>query len=251
MAPAKCEAALAQARPAWPIARVSLSDRTLRLALLIALAALGGCGGVQAGGQTGEESDGRCVFATSPLSQQELSPLGFSADQALALVADPHHATFSWQQASGLTYGPETGTGEVTVEIAASGGARFARVDAARSTADCEDHVRIPVSVALVTAGGALDEVFSANLVAATADEAAITQSVPSASLRGALAFTESTLGDRRFIRLEVNLRFGRSSFAGYLLGGIESGDDSGSKSFQPVPLACWGVIPSLASCAE
>jgi len=94
---------------------VTLAHRIwLAAALPLALSALGGCG-AKAGGQTGEETDDGCVFASSPLSLQEPSPLGFSAGQVLALAEGQQSAAFGWLQTTGFSYGPESGTGQVTV----------------------------------------------------------------------------------------------------------------------------------------
>ena len=229
---------------------MTLTHRIWRVAALpLAFAALGGCAGARAGGQTGEETDDGCVFATSSLSLHEPSPLGFSASQPLALAEGQQSAAFDWLQTPGFSYGPESGVGQVTARTSVAGPAKFARVDTHRSPSHCEDQVRIPVGVVLATAGGALDESFSADLIATTADEAAVTELVPSAELKGAFAFVPGTLGGRRFGRLEVNLRFRPAGSAGFLLAGIESGDaGGGSVSFQALPLACWGDIPSLSS---
>jgi len=218
----------------------------LATALPMALSALGGCG-AQVGGQTGEETDDGCVFAASQLSLQEPSPLGFSAGQALALAEGQRSAAFGWLQTPGIVYGPESGAGQIMVRTSAVGPAKFARVDPSRSLPHCKDHVLIPVNVVLATAGGALEESFTVNLTAVTADEAAVTELVPSAELNGAFAFAPGALGGRRFGRLEINLRFRAEDSAGYLLAGIEGGDEaSGTASFQALPLACWGDIPAL-----
>jgi hypothetical protein len=220
--------------------------RSLFAAIAAALSALSGCG-AQAGGQTGEETGDGCVFTTSELSLHEPSPLGFSAGQALALAEGERSATFSWLQSPGIAYGPESGKGQVSVRTSAAGPAQFARVDASRSLTHCQDHVQLPAYVVLATAGGAFDESFRVDLVATTPDETALTQLVPSAELNGTFAFTPSTLGQRRFGRLEINLRFRSEGSAGYLLAGIEGGDEaSGTASSQALPLACWGAIPSL-----
>jgi len=193
------------------------------------------------------------VFVTSPLSPQEASPLGFAPEQVLALADGEHRAAFEWQQAPGVNYGPESGAGEVTVGVTATGAAQFARVQASKRGAQCDDHVLFPLRVTLSTAGGALDESFAARLRATNADEAALGEVLPAAQLHGAFAFSEETLGNGRFIRLEVNLRFGAAAFAGSVLGGIENGDAaSGTTSFRPVPLACWGQSASLTpACAD
>jgi hypothetical protein len=218
--------------------------------LPVALFVLTGCG-AQAGGQTGEETDGRCVYAMSPLRLEEPSPLGFSAGELLALAGGEQSAAFGWLQTEGLRYGPESGVGEVVVRTSTAGAARFARVDSQTSFLACQDHVRIPVRVALATASAALDESFEADLTATTVDEATVTALVPSSELKGAFAFDPATLQGRHFTRLEVNLRFTQEGFAGYLLAGIESSEPAaGSVGFQPLPLACWGDIPSLHSAA-
>ncbi len=247
-----CEAALAWEQRTWPIAGVSF---TPRIAASLTLPALLGClaaCGAQAGGQTGEESGDGCVFITSPLAERERSPLGFSSEQVLAMVDAERSASFEWSRGSGLEYGPESGAAEVTVRIARTGAAHFARVDPDESAPHCRDHVRIPVTVDLATGGGAFDESLQATLLAESGDEASVTHVVPSAALRGAFAFAPGALGTRRFQRLEVNLRFRAEAFAGQLFAGVESGDEGGgSVSFQPVPLACWGESPSLPPCSK
>jgi len=186
-------------------------------------------------------------------------PVEARADNAAAakdraLAEGQQSAAFGWLQTTGFSYGPESGTGQVTVRTSVTGPAKFARIDVRRGQSHCEDQVRIPVSVVLATAGGALDESLTVDLIATTADEAAVTALVPSAELKGAFAFVPDTLSGRRFGRLEVNLRFLSAGSAGYLLAGIESGDAAGgSVSFQALPLACWGDIPSsfFSACGD
>jgi len=242
MASGKCEPALAEELGAWPIEGVTLTHRARLSAWLLAVLPTFGCG-AQAGGQTGEETDGQCALRTTPLSPAELSPLGFSAE-------GEHVASFEWLREPNLAYSPESGSGEVTVRVVAQGSPRLARVDPERSAARCRDHLRIPVSIALSTAGGALDESFQDDLVAADSDVAVVTDLLPSEELKGRLAFAPGDLGERHFIRLELNLGFGPEDFAGSLLAGIESSKASatvdGSASYQPLPLACWGDVPEL-----
>jgi hypothetical protein len=253
MAFGMCEATLARDAGSWPIPFVSLTARIQVLAALPALVlAVGACGGAQAGGQTGEESSGGCVFTLTALSDEERSPLGFSPAQVMALADGELRAGFEWSQASGLAYGPETGMSEVTVRVAQRDAAGLARIDRAESSPYCEDHVRVPVTVSLATAGGALDESLQTDLTATSPDEASVTTTVKSGELRGSFAFAPGALGSSRFIRLEVDLRLRSAEFGGRLLAGVESGDDgSGTASFRPAPLACWGDVSSLPSCSE
>lgn len=225
------------------------TSRASRLTSGLALAALAGCG-AQAGGQTGEETEGQCTFRTTALGRDEPSPLGFAPEHVLAYAAGAHEASFDWLEDPSLSYGPEHGSSELTVELSGSGPARFARVDPERSAGPCRDQVRIPVALTLSTAGGALAESVMADLIATSADEAVVTGILPGADVKGSLAFDPTSLGARRFVRLELNLGFGPEKFAGYLLAGIEAGDSSGnaggSVSFQPLPLACWGEVAAL-----
>jgi hypothetical protein len=237
---------------------VSLTARIEVLAVLPALMlAVGACGGAQAGGQTGEESGEGCVFTLTALSDDERSALGFSPAQVMALADGQLRASFEWSQSSGVAYGPETGMSEVTARVAQRGTAGLARINHAESPSHCEDHVRVPVTVSLATAGGALDESLQTALTATSSDEASVTTMVPSGELRGAFAFAPGALGGSRFIRLEVDLRLRSAAFGGRLLAGLESGDDgsgddgSGTASFRPAPLACWGDFSSLPGCSE
>lgn len=215
---------------------------------LVALSCLIGCG-AQAGGQTGEETDGLCTFATTVLPTGEPSPLGFGAEEVLEFSEGEHVTSFDWLRDASLEYGPESGRAQATVKVVPAGPTRFARIAPERSAATCRDHVRIPVRVALATAGGALDESFQGELVASKSDEAVTAAVLPSAELKGDFAFAPGVLGERRFLRLELNLGFGPGAFTGYLFAGIESGGGSasGTASFQALPLACWGQVPSLS----
>jgi len=253
MAPGKCEAALAQPTRKWPIAGVSLLLRIRIPALAVALSTLGACGGAQVGGQTGEETSDGCVFTTTELSRDERSELGFRPDDVLAFAEGEQQVQFEWLQSGGVQYGPESGEGRLTVRLSVVGLPKLGRVVASKSHALCEDQLRVPVRLALVTAGGALDETFVTTLSAANVDEATVTDSIPSEQLRGTFAFDRDALGARRFLRLAVNLRFREDTFAGSLLGGIQGGSAAGdSVSFQEVPLACFGENPGLSSvCAE
>lgn len=236
---------------------MSLTHRIwLRAALVAAPAALGGCAGAQAGGQTGEETDDGCVFSLSELARQERSPLGFSAEQVLEFAEGEQQATFSWLSASDFRYGPESGEGQVTLRTTAAGSAQFARVAATHSAAHCDDHLSVPVHVALTTAGGALDESFTAKLLATTSDQATLAKAVPASELGGLLAFDPETLGGKRFVRLEIDLRLRPEGSAGAVLAGIESGDPNASAAgaatgFQSVPLACWGTPSLTLACPD
>jgi hypothetical protein len=243
MAAGKCEAALDWELSAWPIQK-AMNDLRCSLRVLGAWAlasALMGCG-AQAGGQTGEEGGKGCRFALTPLSFEETSPLGFSAADVLAFSEGEQRAPLRWL-ASDVPYGPEQGPSEITARVAPQGKAEFAEPAPQQGELLCTEAVRIPVTLELSTAGGALSERVETRLEAASARQAQIVALLDSNEIRGDFAFDSVTLGERRFVRLEIALYFESGTFSGFMQGGIQDGStgDGGVTSFRSVPLACWG----------
>jgi hypothetical protein len=212
----------------------------------LSLSLLGGCGGAQAGGQTGEESEGRCTFAMAPLALDEESPLGFTPRAALSLAEGEHRAALRWVPTPNTPYGPESGEAEVRFTTSGAGSAQFAEVKPDQSATECRSSVRLAVTVALATSGGAFAESFPAQLVAEQAGSVELSQLLQPSTLSGSFAFEPQVLEDQRFIRVQVDAWFGAGGFAGAISAGLESGGGGGpdsSASFTAVPLACWGSV--------
>lgn len=205
-----------------------------RTALLLGLLSAASC---NYGGQTGEESGGKCRAQLSALRLDEQSPLGFAANDTLALTQGEHSAAFEWLPAMAYPYGPESGPSSVRVTVTSSGAPRFARIAAEDVTTYCRDHLELPVVVTLSTSGGAFAERFSATLTASEREQATLSQSLPAEAVSGGFALQN----DEPFERIEVSLAFADAAFSGSLQVLIErTSGDTVSATLQP--LACWGL---------
>jgi hypothetical protein len=227
------------------------------LGLFGALFVAFGSGCAHTGGQTGEEQT-PCWSKQTPLSLDEVSPLGFSAQDSLSLAAGVHSAPLHWLPATDFPYGPESGDGEVTVTVTSLGNARFATPSANQMQTElsCMPSVLSDVAVDFETAGGAFHEQFQGMLVASDPASARISATVLGSHLAGSFAFDPAALGSARLAHIQLNLSFGAQSFSGAVAAGIEQidGANAGSSaSLRNVPLACWGsgASPGSAGCAQ
>jgi hypothetical protein len=210
--------------------------------LLTAFASGPGC----AGGQTGDEGVfGQCSEQQAPLALGEVSPLGFSAADVLSFVEGQHATTIEWQPLD-VSYGPESGKGELTLSVENLGHARY--VD--RGDAQCcFAAVQVDVRVTLRTSGGALNESFVTVLEAHSAD-AAWLQMLVEPPLGGSLSFDQPAPGAERFISLELFANFEPTHFSGNLHAGFQ--DESrgdGVVGFRAAELARWGTASSAPAC--
>jgi hypothetical protein len=248
MAPGKCGTALDQQRPAWPIQGVTTSTTAAPfphhpLAAICALLAAA-CGGMQAGGQTGEESEGRCAFQLHPLELDETTALGFTARETLTLALGTREVELDWLAAPDTPYGPENGQARLQVSLVQAGAPKFATLSNGISTGQCGDHVRIPIELSLATDGGALDEHVVVPLRAYARDSASFWLTRDPADLSGSFAFSPGALGEQTFERLEIAGHFDAADFSGLVQAGIEQifgTSDDGAVSLRVLPLACWG----------
>jgi len=202
--------------------------------VLLALISIGACS--HDGGQTGEESEGRCAAELSVVELDAVSPLGFSARDTLALSEGEHRAAFDWVPSNSYPYGPESGASEIRVTLTHSGSARFARVTAEQQSPYCRDHLELPVVVTLSTSRGAFAERFSATLQASQGERATLSHALLGETVAGGFALQSN----EPFSRVDLTLEFSRSGFSGSLQALMErsSGD---SVSALALPLACWG----------
>jgi hypothetical protein len=144
---------------------------------------------------------------------------------------------------SDLGYGPEHGESRITARVTPRGKAQFAKVVEDKNLM-CADAVRIPITLELTTTGGALSERMDTRLVANSSSESKVSALRNPRELQGEFAFDPASLGQLRFIRLEIDVHWGSGVFSGLIHGGVESGTSGGGSdvvSLRPVPLACWG----------
>jgi hypothetical protein len=231
----------------------ALLSKAPSLTAVAALLTLTACG--TTGGQTGTETNDPCNSEHTPLAVDEVSPLGFAPQALLELAHGTRGAELRWLDAPDAPYGPESGIGSIELQLEAKGGAEFARVNPERLDLLCRDHVRLPVRVALATAGGAFDERFETHLTATRSDEAGLNFILQPSSLSGSFAFEPGVLEGRRLERIQFDVRFEAEQASGSIQAGIEqtsgsSGAD-GSVSLRVVPLACFGEATLEGLCAQ
>lgn len=196
--------------------------------------------GCASGGQTGEETTAACNETRTALETNEDSPLGFGADEVLA-TASANLATLEWF-ATDPTYGPESGTAELTLSLEATGTAAFvqSRTPDGREAFPCVDRVDVDVTVMLGTSGGALAETFPSTLRASQANLAELSHVFDGGDVDGTLSFDAASLADRKVTRITFDANFSDGAVSGALSAGIEQsfGD---TVSFTDMTIACFG----------
>jgi hypothetical protein len=230
-----------------------------RLGLWLALLGALSSSCANTGGQTGDEGEASCWGKVTPLAPGAPSPLGFTAQDSLALAVGVHTALLHWIRARDFPYGPESGDGRVQVTITSLGNARFATQGGGAFTTEldyCAPSVLSDVSVELASEGGALHENFQGVLAASSKDSATLSATLLGTQLGGSFAFDPAALGQRHLAQIVLNFGFRASSFSGEVSAGLEQIQGGGSNStvsLVNVSLACWGsaAVPGQAGCIE
>jgi hypothetical protein len=170
-------------------------------------------------------------------SVDEASTLGFSAGDVLAFAEGSHQSSIHWHPGE-IDFGPETGEGELSVEVEYDGG-EIRYVDSEPKNeegfgGDCPDRLEIDANVTMKTSGGALDEHFVGTIQAMRSNVATILQKREPGDFEGALTIEdiETENGEATAITLGIGL----STFGifGSIDGGIqvEDGDAVGFGGF-------------------
>jgi hypothetical protein len=118
------------------------------------------CATPPAGGQTGEEQTPCIEVDSIPLQPDELSPLGFTPNEAVSTAVGTHSEVLSWAD------GPSS---MLTLTIIPMGDARFVRLRprpeyANRLDQGCADQINVPVSITLQTEDGTFDDTWALTL---------------------------------------------------------------------------------------
>jgi hypothetical protein len=217
---------------------------------LVVAPLLAGC----AGGQTGDEGETHelCDLRLTPVAADDASRLGFSPSQVLALAEGERTADFEWLPSPQFPYGPESGPSSAALGITGLGDAKLAEV--VTPWPCCADELKVRVRVSLTTAGGALDESFDAELVARRAESASLTFLLDAERLGGSLAFDPAALGRAKVERLQLDVRFQRTSLDGSLQAHVVESDGSGpnsTSSLTAIHLARWGEASAVQLCGD
>jgi hypothetical protein len=208
-----------------------------------------------------------CDAKTTKLSDlNAASPLGFSAADVLALATANAETTIEWSN-RGVTFGPESGTGTLTIEVEArdtqprfidrepkasggnTGGAEIATIGNVGTV--CADTVELDVSLHIVSGGGALDERIDTVLTAKNPDVARIYVTRKAADLTGSF---DASLSDSKAALESIQLSISFSELgssgelgAGFVQPAPANGSSSGvtSSAVNPGPIAHWPAGPA------
>jgi hypothetical protein len=156
------------------------------------------------------------------------SEIGFTAADVLAVAEGSHTAPIFWHPGD-VQFGPETGEGQLSVDISYAGGeiryVHAAAPDAAEM--GCVDRLEIDAGVELHTAGGALDESFASTLRASQPDVAMIRHELALDAIAGALEVTSIEPANGEAAPISVELGVSTFGVFGSFDGGVEvtSGD--------------------------
>ncbi|MEZ4452965.1 MAG: hypothetical protein R3B09_26130 [Nannocystaceae bacterium] len=158
------------------------------------------------------------------------SAIGFTAAEVLATVSGSHSAPLHWHQGA-IQVGPESGASELTVEVTYAGGEiRF--VDAKSPYGDeaggqCAPRLEIDAEIKLHTAGGALDEAFTATLRAVRPDVAVLAHEIEVDAIEGTLEVTSIEPAEGKAAPMNLGVGIAAFGLFGAFDGGVEvvSGD--------------------------
>jgi hypothetical protein len=210
------------------------------------------------------EGGGSCDSTKTPLASLDAeSPLGFSAADILELAQDHGEVTLEWlQRGSVLTYGPESGTGTLTIDLDArdtapryvdrspksssSNGGPEPAIGFGELETSCPDTVELDVTLHVKSGGGALDETFDATLSAKTQNIARIYVQRKAAELAGSFDVQLSNDPTAVFESVQFDMTFSALGPSGTLEVGLtqkssgSSNSSATSSATNPGPVARW-----------
>ena len=220
----------------------------MRSKLWICALVMSGCGFTNdpsTGGQTGEETIGCLPQSKQTLTIEEVSVLGFSAQDVVTRDATTSSQTLTWDDDT---------TTELTVGLEELGSYEFVDYewiddsDAMQvgnlAEPDCPDRVEVAVEVTLSTADGKLAETFEQRLRARSENDAELWWGFDAKELSGSFDFS-AYANDLEKVQPSIEMRF-TDSIAGSFSAVIEdeSSDNSpdGAVSATSFEFATWGI---------
>lgn len=189
---------------------------------MLSVLLLAACGGGQTGDLSGRNDGGgqnvggqQCEDILHPLSSlDETTSLGFSAAQVLEFAEGEFTAPIVWGTPNNVTFGPESGTGELTMTVTYDGGAiHFVDSVPQAGTGEglllggpgCADSIRIDVTVSVQTAGGALAETFETTLDARSLVAASFSKDLDPEALGGSFEILSVTPAEGQVKQFGLN----------------------------------------------
>jgi hypothetical protein len=228
------------------------------------------CSGGQTGDLSGRNGDGggegnssgQCEEILHPLGAlDEATSLGFTAEQMLEFAAGEFHMPIVWQESTAVEFGPESGTGELTLNVAYDGGSAYFVESRPRDTGQedgpglalgsaCRDSVRVEVTVSATTAGGALSETFTAKLDAASRFSATFSKELDPAALSGSFEISAVNPAEGQVKQFGMNATLTPFGVTGTLTSIVEvhyPGPNGGAVGAMGVTYA---TFPGSVACA-
>jgi len=221
------------------------------------IAALAGCsaapdataGDASNGGQTGEEGAGCLDVRTERLAANQISALGFSADQALAALGLERNVPLTWQdgtQTSLRLAFEYPGTGVEFAERAyrdsgSDSSASGPQSAVAEIATECNDVLNVPLGLTLVTEDGAFDEVWAVTLVAEGVTTASVYHALDLRALEGSFRVADFAPAGTELSSVVLYVRFQAGVLTGSISGTATRRSGTGpddSVSGQDVPIA-------------
>ena len=209
------------------------------LGIAAGLALTTGCFSTFGGGQSGEEDIGCLPVSDTELADGEDSVLGFGGAELTSLANGGHDATLSWET------GEETA---LALDVSFIGPARFLDLEWQDSDGDlaetqedaCADVVARRATVVVSTADGALNELFTLDLTASSADRADFYVPLDLENLEGTLVIDPGAFDG---VTAWVNGSFETSGTTGVIeaQGTSSTGEgDDDTTSATSIPVASW-----------
>lgn len=216
----------------------SSSDRLLHALAAVTLAVSAGCTTGQIGGEVdrkgdnGEAAGNSCKeTGRADLELDEVTSLGFSAEEVMNAISGTHEATLAWgiEPALGATLSPEPGETTITIEIAPRPeSAALVDMELKRSedgredllieeSGQCRDEIQILADVKVTSENGAFDDSFVVTFRAKSAHVVTGAVEVVPGDLEGSFDVTTEGNGKPRQTTLSMNFSFG--TLSGEILG--------------------------------
>ncbi|XXX81605.1 hypothetical protein WMF30_22880 [Sorangium sp. So ce134] len=189
-----------------------------------------GDGGPPVGGQIGgvQVAEDGCDEEKEDIGADDVSPLGFSAREALSALSGERSAPLAWAKGGSTT--ATVAAGELVAarfvrSTVASGGPGGAEPAIA---VDCSDHLQIDVPLAFSTEDGAFDESFAVTLRVPRVDAGSFFHRIDLDALQGSYEVTEVDPAEFREVVVYLSGELTGSAVSG-TIGGIAESHPTGT----------------------
>lgn len=182
----------------------------------------------------GEATEGACDVVKADVALGDATALGFSPQAIADLVAGEQAITLEWLDASGVEYGPESGSSTLTLRVEPLGTAHLVDRSPASSSGSgglvlaepvdgCRDSLALDVRIQLETAGGALAESVETTVEAYAADFASSAFGIDLEGIGGSFEATVAAPANTEVTRARLVTQIGFSEYGAVGSLGLQS----------------------------